>query len=85
MVLGAFKEKNVPIWIVAVYQPCFLEGPLSTYQQQLQHLDFQRPQCPRACFMANLLKEIWNWQLLGELLLVLGDFNDDMTQVSFQQ
>jgi len=75
----------VPLWIVAVYQLCFSEGPLSTYQQQLCHLDYQRPAGPRACFMVELIEEIRNWQQLGELLLVMGDFNDDTAQPSFKQ
>ncbi len=86
MVLGASEGKhNVPLWIVAVYQLCFSEGLLSTYQQQLRHLDYQRPACPQARFMVELIEEIRNWQQSGDLLLVMGDFNDDTAQPSFKQ
>jgi len=35
--------------------------------------------------MVELIEEIRNWQQLGELLLVMGDFNDDTAQPSFKQ
>jgi len=35
--------------------------------------------------MVELLEEIQEWTSAGELLLVLGDFNDDTTQPSFKQ
>jgi len=78
-------KTNTTIRIVAVYRPCFSTGPLSTYQQQLRHPDFQRPQCPRARFMVELLEEIKEWTAAGELLLVAGDFNDDTTQPGFKR
>ena len=76
---------NVTIRIVAVYRPCYSTGPLSTYQQQLRHPDFQKPQCPKARFMVELLEAIREWTSAGELLLVMGDFNDDTTQASFKR
>jgi len=78
-------KNNIIIWVVSVYRPCFSTGPTSTYQQQLRHPDHRLPACPRARFMVELLVEIKEWKAAGEQLMILGDFNDDTSQVAFKR
>jgi len=66
-------KNNTIIQVVSVYWPCYSQGLLSTYQQQLQHHDHQLPICPHM-----------RWLAAGELLMVARDFNDDRSQTAFK-
>jgi len=42
------------------------------------------PVCPRARFMVKLMEEIKAWLLAGEQLVIMGNFNNNMTQGAFK-
>jgi len=66
--------------IVSLYRPCYASGPLSTYQQQIRTLAKKnRYECPRDAVLADLSAEMQLWQEMGDHLIVLTDFNDDVT------
>jgi len=66
--------------IISMYRPCFASGPLSTYQQHVRTLSQrQRYDCPRDAILTDLAKEMHLWQDMGDHLMVLTDFNDDVT------
>jgi len=63
-----------------MYQPCFSNGPLTTYQQQSRGLTrLNRFECPQDAILADITKEIRQWQEMGDQILLLTDFNDDIT------
>jgi len=65
--------------VIAVYHPCFLDGPLSTYQQHCQGL-MQNNQCDCPCkaILADLQTKILAWQEAGDSIILLTDFNKDV-------
>jgi len=69
--------------IILLYQPCFSNGPLSTYQQHLRRLaQMRRFECPWDTILHDLSREMWEWQDEGNHLIVLTDFNDDVMAAS---
>jgi len=63
-----------------MYRPCFLSGPLTTYQQHMWGLTrLNHFECPRKAILADITKEIKQWQDLGDHILLLTDFNDNVT------
>jgi len=68
------------IRIIVMYRPCFSTGPLSTYQQHVRKLSqLHRYVCPRNELLTDISKEMHLWQDEGDHLIVLTDFNDDVT------
>jgi len=66
--------------VVTMYWPCFSSGPLMTYQQHTWGLTrLNCFDCPRKVILANITKEIKQRQELGDHILLLTDFNDDVT------
>jgi len=69
-----------------MYCPCFSNGPLTTYQQQVRRLTVQNHiECPRAAILSNLAKDIQQWQDDGDHIILLMDYNDDITSTLVQQ
>jgi len=63
-----------------MYHPCFSKGPLSTYQQHIQKLSQMcQYECPHNELLKDITKEMHTWQDKGDHLIVLMDFNDDVT------
>jgi len=51
-----------------------------TYQQHVRHLHkLNRIECPRMAILADLAKAIQQWQDEGNHILLLTDYNDDIT------
>jgi len=68
------------IQIILMYCPCFSKGPLSTYQQHIQKLSQMRwYECPCNELLKDITMEMHTWQDEGDHLIVLMDFNDDVT------
>jgi len=66
--------------VVTMYRPCRMNGPLTVYQQHLRKLvAIQRFECPRDAILIDLEKEITCWQDEGDHIIILTDFNDDIT------
>jgi len=65
--------------IVTIYQPCFSNGPLTSYQQQVRGL-IKRGcfKCPRDTIHMDIANEIQKWHTEGEHIILLMDFNDDI-------
>ena len=67
------------IRIISMYRPCFSNGPLSTYQQQVRKLSkLGRYDSPRDEVLKDISKDIQLWQDDGDHIIVLTDFNDDV-------
>jgi len=65
--------------IVTMYCPCFSSRPLMTYQQHTQGLiRLHHFDCPQKVILANITKEIKQWQELGNQILLLTDSNDNV-------
>jgi len=68
------------ICIISMYRPCFSKGTLSTYQQHIRKLSQLRQyDCPRDELLKDISKDMHLWQDKGDHLIVLMDFNDDVT------
>ncbi len=65
---------------MALYHPCFSDGPLSTYQQHCRGLaKLGRTECPHKAILRDLESEILAWQdHTGDEIIVLMDFNEDV-------
>jgi len=69
-----------------MYCPCKLNGPLMGYQQHIQKLTFlNRFKCPWEAILTDLAKEINIWQGEGDHIILLSDFNDDVTDTKVQK
>jgi len=63
-----------------MYQPCVSHGPLSTYQQHVRKLSkVGHFECPRDALLKDITLEMLSWQDSGDHLIILTDFNDDIT------
>ena len=52
-------------------------GPGSVYSQHLNYLNItNRRICPREGFLNNLKEEVDKWKKEGDLILLMGDFNE---------
>jgi len=72
--------------IVSMYRPCESNGPLTTYQQQVRRLTrLNRYSNPREAILTDLSKEIQTWQELGDHVIVLTDYNDDITSAPMRR
>jgi len=63
-----------------------LDGPLTTYQQQL-HYRYNKKiyTCSRTTFLQDLIQEIKQWTEEGEEIIVLADMNKDLTAKDIRQ
>jgi len=65
--------------VVTMYRPCFSNGPLTTYQQQVQYLTkIGRFLNPQEAILIDIAQELQTWQELGDHILLLTDYNDDI-------
>jgi len=66
--------------IVPMYWPCFLSRPLTTYQQHVQGLlKLHQFECPWKAILTDILKEMLSWQDMGDQIVLVTDFNNDIT------
>jgi len=66
--------------IVLAYWPCKLEGPLTTYQQQLIFgYKKKTTLCPKAKFLQDLVAKVQQWQSEGNKVIIMADMNEDVT------
>jgi len=66
--------------IVTFYRPCYSTGPSTTYQQQIRRLAaLDRDINPRKAVTQDLHTVIQEWQNAGDQVILLTDFNDDVT------
>jgi len=71
---------------MSIYQPCPLNGPMSTYQQQVRFWSSKNLDCcPRLKLLEDLKAEIHNWQEAGEQVILLADMNEDVTALTFHK
>jgi len=72
--------------VVTMYRPCFSNGPLTTYQQQVRYLTkIGRFLNPREAILIDIAKELQTWQELGDHILLLMDYNDDIESPTVRQ
>jgi len=56
------------VHVILVYRASFLDGPLSTYQQEVRCLaQLSCNECPWTAIIGYLAKEIQQWQEEGEV------------------
>jgi len=66
-----------------MYQPCRSNGPLTVYQQHVCKLaSLQQFECPKEAILADLAQEIQAWQDEGNHVILLTNFNEDITDPS---
>jgi len=66
--------------IMTMYQPCNSNGPLMTYQQQVWWLTkLHWYACPWDAILVNITKEIQSWQELRDQVILLTNYNNDIT------
>jgi len=66
--------------IILLYRPCFSDGTLSMYQQHCQGLAWQHcTECPQKAVLTDIEKELQQWQEDGEHIIILMDFNEDVS------
>jgi len=69
--------------VISMYRPCRSNGPMTVYQQHIRRLtSLQRFECPKEAILVDLAKEIQTWQHEGDHVILLTDFNDDITDTS---
>jgi len=74
------------IRIISMYHPCFSKGSLSTYQQHVRKLSKMcRYECPCKELLKDITTEMHAWQDDGDHLIVLTDFNDNVTALVTQE
>ncbi len=72
--------------VISMYRPCCSNGPMTVYQQHLRRLtSLQRFECPKEAILVDLAKEIQTWQHEGDHVILLTDFNDDITDTSVRR
>jgi len=72
--------------VVMMYQPCFSNSPLTTYQQQVRYLTkLGRFLNPRDAILIDIAQEMHTWQESGDHILLLTDFNDDVESPTVRQ
>ena len=71
--------------IISVYRPVFSQGPRTTYEQQNRYFSSKNRQGnPRELLLSDLSKEIKKWQELNDILVIGGDFNQDVRDSEFE-
>jgi len=66
---------------ITMYRPCVLSGPLTTYQQHMRGLaKLNQFECPKKAILLDITQEIQSWQDLGNHIVLLTDFNDDINE-----
>ena len=77
---------NRQLVIATVYRPVFSNGPLSTYQQhKAVLLDMNIDECPRKNILTQLRIQILQWQQENYQVIILGDFNEDVSSGNIRQ
>jgi hypothetical protein len=72
--------------VVTVYRPVYSMGATSTYQQQKRHLlNDDIDTCPRDRLLVDLSTQIQQWNIEGNKLIVMGDFNEDIRSSTILQ
>jgi len=65
--------------VVNIYRPVVGKEYNSAYMQQYRHaIKYNDGKCPREVLMLDLQKEILEWKELGESIVVIGDWNEDI-------
>ena len=65
--------------MISVYRPWWNNKYNSTYFQHLSYSVKKREGfCPRELFLKDLQEEILRWKEMGDSVIVLGDFNEDI-------
>jgi hypothetical protein len=80
-------KHNVTIRSVSVYRPCkpSIPGPNSAYTQHKQYLDrIGDDRWPRDAIVEDLGQCIDKWRNSGDQIIVMGDFNEDVTNQRIQ-
>lgn len=71
--------EGITVRIITVYRPVKTAGPTSAYhQQKKQLLEWDIDECPRQQLLIDLKNEIAKWLILGDKIIVMGDFNEDV-------
>jgi len=71
--------------VVSMYCLCFSNGPLMMYQQHVWRLTkLQQFECPWDAILMDIMKEIKSWQELSDHVIVLTDFNDEVTDLAIR-
>jgi len=64
-----------------MYRPCISNRLMTTYQQQVRGLaKLNRFECPKKAILADIMQEIQSWQNLGDHIVLLTDFNDNIKE-----
>ena len=71
--------------VVSVYRPCWATQRVnSLYMKQYGYsLEKRNGVCPRVLFLQDLEKEIKEWSEIGDSIIVMGDFNQDVRSKTF--
>jgi exonuclease III len=66
--------------VVSIYRPCkSTQRVNSVYMKQYGYsLEKRNGICPREMFLLDLEQEIVNWNELGDSIIIMGDFNQDV-------
>ena len=76
---GKHKHK---VRIVSAYNPCKTHDATklqTVYNQHVRYFNtIGNKNCPRLQFKIDLIQQIKKWQRMGELIIVLMDFNEDL-------
>ena len=65
--------------VVNIYRPVVGKKFNSAYMQQYRHsLKHDDGKCPREMFILDLQNEILDWKELGDSIVVIGDWNEDV-------
>ena len=71
----------LPLFLyTSVYRPCLnTQSTDSVYLKQYSYSLRERDGiCPRELFLFDLAEEIRKWNKLGDTIIVMGDFNEDV-------
>ena len=66
--------------VVSVYRPCINTQKIkSIYMKQYSYsLRKREGKCPRELFLNDLTEEIKKWKNMGDSIIIMGDFNQDV-------
>jgi exonuclease III len=72
-----YKGKHCTLRVICTYRPVYSHNINGSYQQQLNYFLMRGESiCPRKKFLQDLSESITLWQKSGDLLIIMGDFNE---------
>ena len=73
--------------VISIYRPCLNTHLVSSVymKQYVYSLREREGKCPRELFLEDLYEEIFKWKNMGDGIVIMGDFNQDVRSSEIQE